>query len=390
VSVRAVFALAILAAAVAPAAAAQERPNITRQIRQNQQRLEEIREERRQIENEINRLRGQAQTLGTELVNLERQKAVTGRLVNELDRQIGSLISELDTVTIELMMTQDALAEKQAVLEARLVEIYKRGPLWVFEVLLAAETFGDLLSRYKYLYLVSRQDRALTQEIGELRDRVSQRRGELVTVYDELDRQRDDRERELGRYVSLEQRRQRALRDTRASAAAAAERLTALARDEQRLTDVITALERERTRNPAAAGTISDGSIGSLEWPVDGRVIYRFGRQAGPDDTAIRQHGIGIAVPVGTPVRSVAGGVVQHAGPFGTYGPTVLLDHGGGYYTLYLYLSRIDVGVEATVVPGQVVGLSGGAGSDEGPHIEFQIRGQGGIALDPETWLRRR
>lgn len=388
-SARALLTLAILTA-VAPAVGAQERANVTRQIRENQQRLEAIREERRQIESEINRLRGQAQTIGTELENLERQQAVTGRIVNELDRQIGSLTSELDTVTFELMMTQDALAEKQAVLEARLVEVYKRGSLWVFEVLLAAESFGDLLSRYKYLYLVTRQDQALTQEIEELRDRVGQRRRELVMVFRELDRQREDRERELSRYVSLEQRRQRALSRTRASAEAAAQRLTALARDEQRVTDIITALERERTRNPSGAGTITDGSIGTLDWPVDGRVIYRFGRQAGPDNTAIRQHGIGIAVPVGTPVRAVAGGVVQHAGPFGTYGPTVLVDHGGGYYTLYLYLSRIDVGVDATIVPRQVVGLSGGAGSDEGPHIEFQIRGQGGIALDPQTWLRRR
>jgi septal ring factor EnvC (AmiA/AmiB activator) len=390
VSGKAVLTLALLTAAVAPTAGAQERTSVTRQIRENQQRLEQIREERRQIENEINRLRGQAQTIGTELENLERQKAVTGRIVNELDRQIGSLTSELDKVTFELMMTQDALAAKQAILEARLAEIYKRGPLWVFEVLLAAESFGDLLNRYKYLYLVSRQDRALTQEIAELGDRVGLRRRELVTVYGELDRQRSDRERELSRYVSLEQRRQRALQNTRASAAAAAERLTALARDEQRLTDIITALERERARNPATAGSITEASIGTLEWPVDGRVLYRFGRQAGPDDTAVRQHGVGIAVPVGTPVRSVAAGVVQHAGPFGTYGPTVLLDHGGGYYTLYLYLSRIDVGVDAPVAPRQVVGLSGGAGSDEGPHIEFQIRGQGGIALDPETWLRRR
>jgi septal ring factor EnvC (AmiA/AmiB activator) len=381
--------LAVVAAVTCPVRA-QERPTVTQRIRQNQERLSDIRQERTEIERQINRLRGQAQTIGTELVNIERQKSVTGRLVNELDRQIGSLSAELDTVTFELMMAQDALSEKHAILEARLVEIYKRGTLWVFEVLLAAESFGDLLSRYKYLYLVSRQDRALAQQIEELRNRVAQRRNELVTVHGELGRQRDDRERELTRYVSLEHRRQRALQNTRASERAAAERLTALAQDEARLADIITALERERARSPVGTATITNASIGTLDWPVEGTVVYRFGRQAGRDNTAVRQHGIGIAVPLGTPVRAVAGGVVQHAGPFGTYGPTVLLEHGGGYYTLYLYLSRIDVAVGADVVAGQNVGLSGGAGSDDGPHIEFQIRGQGGIALDPQTWLKRR
>ncbi|MGD8727280.1 MAG: peptidoglycan DD-metalloendopeptidase family protein, partial [Gemmatimonadales bacterium] len=176
-----------------------------------------------------------------------------------------------------------------------------------------------------------------------------------------------------------------------ASQQAAATRLDSLARDEERLNGLIARLEAEAARTGTTGpGTIVEGSMGSLDWPVEGEVLYRFGRQAGPDDTVIRQNGIGIRAPVGTPVRAVASGTVQHAGPFGTYGQTVLLDHGGGYYTLYLYLSRVNVQVGGVVEMGQTVGLSGGANSDEGPHLEFQIRGQGGIALDPELWLRRR
>jgi septal ring factor EnvC (AmiA/AmiB activator) len=382
---RTIFCLGLALALTAPASA--QRPNVNQRIRENQNRLESIREERTRLEQQLSQLRGRAYTIGTELENIERQKAVTGRIVNELDRQIGTLGGELDTVTVELIITEDALAETQAILEARLVEIYKRGPLWIFEVLLAAESFGDLLSRYKYLYLVSRQDRALTQEVEDLRNRVAARRRELVTVHGELERQRSSRENELGRFLSLERQRQRALRDTRSSEQIATQRLDVLAQDEERLLGIIAALERERTRSPVADATITDASVGRLAWPVEGDILYRFGRQAGPDNTAIRQHGLGIAVAIGTPVRAVAGGIVQHAGPFGTYGPTVLVEHGGGYYTLYLYLSRVDVTVGATVANGTVVGLSGGANSDEGPHIEFQIRGKGGIALDPLNWL---
>jgi septal ring factor EnvC (AmiA/AmiB activator) len=375
--------LALVLAAPAHA----QRPNINERIRENQNRLEGIREERTRLEQQLSQLRGRAYTIGTELENIERQKSVTNRLVNELDRQIGNLGGELDTVTVELIITEDALAETQAILEARLAEIYKRGPLWIFEVLLAAESFGDLLSRYKYLYLVSRQDRALAQEVEELRNRVAARRRELVVVHGELARQRSSRENELDRYLTLERQRQRALRDTRSTEQVTAQRLDALAQDEERLLGIIASLERERTRSPVIDATITDASVGRLAWPVDGGILYRFGRQAGPDNTAIRQHGLGIGVPVGTPVRAVAGGVVQHAGPFGTYGPTVLIEHGGGYYTLYLYLSRVDVAVGAAVAAGTTVGLSGGANSDEGPHIEFQIRGKGGIALDPQNWL---
>ena len=64
------------------------------------------------------------------------------------------------------------------------------------------------------------------------------------------------------------------------------------------------------------------------------------------------------------------------------------MNHGGGFYTIYLYLSRIDVKNNQAITKGQVIGLSGGASSQEGPHIEFQIRGEGGIALDPVNWLK--
>ena len=289
-----------------------------------------------------------------------------------------------------MLSAEDAWAEKHAILEKRLAEIYKRGDLWIFEVLLAAESFGDLVSRYKYLYLVTVQDRALTQSIEDLRRRVAVRRRELVVGHRELGRQRDERGLELDRYVSLERRRERALRDTRTSQQRASERLNVLAQDEQRLNDVLAALERERLRaGVGSPGTISGAALGTLDWPLNGRLLYEFGRQPGPDNTTIRRHGVGISAPVGTEVRAVAAGTIQHAGPFGTYGPTVILDHGGGYYTLYLYLSRLNVVAGTAASRGQLLGLSGGATSDTGPHIEFQIR-ERGIALDPELWLRRR
>ncbi len=134
---------------------------------------------------------------------------------------------------------------------------------------------------------------------------------------------------------------------------------------------------------------MSEADRGALDWPADGPVIYEFGRAPGPDDTRTRRDGIGIGLPVGTPVRAIASGAVRHAGPLGTYGAVVLLDHGAGFNTLYLFLSRLDVSDGAWVERGDVIGSSGGASSDAGPHVELQIR-QGGIALDPMIWLKPR
>jgi septal ring factor EnvC (AmiA/AmiB activator) len=364
---------------------------VDRQLRANQARLDSIRREREQLEAELERLRGRAHNLATELANVERQVAATNRLVNELDRQIGTLGASLDTVTLELALTEDALAEKRAILRRRVAEIYKRGPLWTFQVLLAAESFGDLLSRYKYLYLVSRQDRALVGAVEELRRRIVAQRGQLLRIRQELAARREERATELSRYQRLEQRYQRSLRETRASERAAAARVDSLARAAERLNQVIAALERARRSSPTGAAgpsTITSSDLGKLDWPASGELVYRFGTYRLPNNTTVRQNGIGIRMPVGSPVRAVAAGSVALARPLNTYGPTVMLDHGGGFYTLYLYLSKLEVREGQHLAAGQVLGLSGGETSAEGPHIEFQIRGQGGIALDPLNWLK--
>lgn len=347
------------------------------------------------MEQELDRLRTQAHSLTDELANIERQKETTNRIVNELDRQINGLSSQIDRTTVDLLLAQDALAQKRAVLERRLVDIYQRGPLYGYQVLLAAESFGDLLSRYKYLYLVSRQDRLLANDMSKLQRRIARERQTLVDGRDALGRRKTERTEELDRYLALEHARQASLKETRRSAREAQQRLSQLERDEKGLNDRIVALERARREALArgavtAAAAITTADLGQLDWPAEGRIIYQFGTASGPNNTRIPWHGIGIAAPVGAPVRAIAAGSVSLAGPLGTYLTSVLLDHGGGYYSFYGYLADATVTQGERVAKGEVIGHVGGESSDQGPHLHFEIRGQGGIALDPINWLKSR
>jgi septal ring factor EnvC (AmiA/AmiB activator) len=371
-----------------------QRPTYQEQVQENQRRLEGIRRERSEVEQELARLRTAAHSLSDEIANIERQKNSTNRIVNELDRQIAGLGLQIDQITVDLLLAQDALLEKRAVLERRLVDIYKRGPLYSWQVLFTAESFGDLLSRYKYLYLVSRQDRLLANDMHKLRDRVARQRQLLVDARETLTRRRRERTVELDRYLALERERQTNLSNTRRSARQAEQRLSQLDRDEKGLNDRIEALERARREAEARGaasgpGAISTADLGALDWPVDGLIIYPFGTTVGPNNTRIPRHGIGIKAAVGAPVRAVAPGTVSLAGPLGLYLTSVLIDHGGGYYTFYAYLNDATVRQGERVARGQLIGHVGGEASDEGPHLHFEIRGQGGIALDPANWLRR-
>ncbi len=389
------FVLAVISLPASPIPLPAQRPQpLEQQLQDNQHRLEDIRRERSAVEQELEQLRSQAHSLADELSNIERQKETTNRIVNELDRQIAGLSRQIDQITVDLILAQDALEDKRAVLDRRLVDIYKRGPLYAYQVLLVAESFGDLLSRYKYLYLVSRQDRLLANDMFKLRDRIARERQALLNARDALARRKAERTEELQRYLSIERAHQASLRETRRSSRAAAQRLSELERNERTLNDRIAALERAR-REAEARGTalgaaaITTADIGRLEWPVQGRILYQFGTATGPNNTRLPWHGVGIAAPAGTPVRAVAGGTVSLAGPLGTYLTSVLVDHGGGYYTFYGYLRDAAVTQGERVAKGQVLGHVGGESSDQGPHLHFEIRGQGGIALDPVNWLKQ-
>jgi septal ring factor EnvC (AmiA/AmiB activator) len=388
--------LAAALAAAAPLAAQQPSPQeADTALANSQQRLLEIRRERERLQNEMERLRSRVHSLSSEVQNIQQQVRTTGRIVSELDLQIAAMGSQIQRKTADLIIAQDALAEKQAILQHRLVEISKRGPLYAAQVLLSAESFGDLLSRYKYLYLVSRQDRQLVADVSALRDSAAHGRDVLLTLQNMLSNRRDERAQENQRYRQLERQSEQSLREAQQQTEQTRQHLADLQRAEARINAFIAGLEARRraeaSRGVATApARIRTSDLGQLDWPVEGDILYRFGRQQLPNNTTIRWNGIGIAVAAGTPVHAIADGTVRWAQPVGTYGPSVVIDHGGGFYSVYGYLSRIGVRTGQAVTKGQVIGLSGGENSDQGPHVHFEIRGEGGQALDPITWLRRR
>jgi murein DD-endopeptidase MepM/ murein hydrolase activator NlpD len=89
-------------------------------------------------------------------------------------------------------------------------------------------------------------------------------------------------------------------------------------------------------------------------------------------------------------VKAVESGKVRLVGQFGTYGLTVVLEHGNGYYSVYSHLQSAEVQLSAAVSQGQTIGTVGGENSDYGPHLHFEIRGENQVALNPVDWLRKR
>jgi septal ring factor EnvC (AmiA/AmiB activator) len=383
--------------ALSPIAATAQTTDLQREIIESQRRLEQIREERARLMREVGDVRNRVVDVAADLSNVERRLSASRSVLAEVRFQSDATAVQIRDTQGELIRSQDRLAASQAVLDRRLRDIYKMGPLQTVQVLIGARSFTDLLNRYRYLQRIAAFDRSLVERVRELESDLTTQNDDLQDRMALLGSLRQDRVSEVVQLQAVESERQAALRQYRAREQSTVSRLEELEGDESRLTNLIDDLEtrrRELEARARAGATIAPEDAGTLDWPLEGDVIYRFGRAPQANGTVLRWNGIGIASPTGAPVRAVKAGRVVLAGPFEGYGPSVMLSHGNGFYTLYLYLEETGVVEGRDVVAGQVVGTVGGADTPEGPHLEFQIRapleGASPRAQDPLQWLRPR
>jgi septal ring factor EnvC (AmiA/AmiB activator) len=388
---------ALLVAATPPMPIRAQDPDLSREIRDSQRRLEQIREERARLERDIGDYRNRVRNAAEELANVERRLSASRSVLAEVEFQSETTSEQVQITTRDLLLSQENLAASQAVLNRRLRDIYKMGPARTIQVLLGARSFTDLLNRYRYLQRIASFDRALVERVRNLEAELVEQNAALQERMALLGSLRQDRLSEVAELRAVEREHQTTLQQYRAREQTASTRIDELEADESRMTNLLDELERRRlemeARRRAGGATLSEEDAGSLEWPVDGDLIYRFGPNRRANGTVIRWNGVGISAPTGTPVMAVRDGTVAYAGPFEGYGPTVILGHGDGFYTLYMYLEEIGVVEGRTVSAGQVVGTVGGGDTPEGPHMEFQIRmpSDGGTpAQDPLRWLRPR
>ncbi|HFC8536589.1 TPA: peptidoglycan DD-metalloendopeptidase family protein [Neisseria bacilliformis] len=144
----------------------------------------------------------------------------------------------------------------------------------------------------------------------------------------------------------------------------------------------LTAEDRALQGEYADNGNLFSKMQGRLPHPASGAVSGRFGQARGGGGV---WHGQLFATAP-APVRSVAAGTVAYAGNLGeNYGNTVVVDHGGGYTTIYTGLSAVSAANGASVREGSMLGTSGSAFGEQGLYFEIRYRQR---AMNPAAWLR--
>jgi septal ring factor EnvC (AmiA/AmiB activator) len=127
---------------------------------------------------------------------------------------------------------------------------------------------------------------------------------------------------------------------------------------------------------------------GRMSLPVRGEIIESFGRHKHPEFNSYTfSNGLSIAAGMGTEIRSIYDGNVIFADYLKGYGNMVIIDHGGGYISLYAHAGRILKKVGAEVGRNEAVATVGDMDSARGPMLYFEIRHEK-KPVDPAGWVR--
>ena len=195
--------------------------------------------------------------------------------------------------------------------------------------------------------------------------------------------ERDGRRREY-------EEKKAALEETQLKVAASARRAKELEESAKAMASLLDKLGKAgKYRKPGPIARL-DRPLHSLAWPVAGKIHRPFGRERDPQlGTWTVRQGVTFASAPGAPVSAIAPGSVIFAGPFRSYGKVVIVDHGGGFFSVYGELGSINKDKGEAVRAGERLASAGEAKDGDGGRVYLEIR-RGTDALDPAEWLEKK
>ena len=344
----------------------------------------------------------------------DREKSEIERL-NEIDEEISLVRNLIYRLRREEKIKEKSITQAEVTIEKkesehtslvnryakRVTHTYKKGRLSDLEKLLDAKSWRQAVYRAKYIKFISGHDRSLADEIRRNLVEIETKR--TVMERELIDIRKIDEEK-LSRKKWLEQRRRvrnkelgNLKRDRQKMSVALNQRKKAA----QQMESIISHLERERVARIAELerrrkemellGSVPFKELkGKLPWPIEGKVISRFGTYQNPNlKTVTENTGIDIHGSEGTEVRSIYDGIVTTVTYIRGYGNTVILDHGDGFYSVYTHVMDVEVEENSYVNARDIIAHVGDSGSLEGTKLHFEIWGNKD-KLNPELWLKKR
>lgn len=368
--------------------------------------LTELQQEQAKLEQEQEENDAKLASLKADQSKQQEYKDALDAQMQNLQSQIDGLNTQINGLDASIEEKNTAIAEKQKnidedveTLKERLCAIYMMGDASTLEILLQSESVIDMAQKVELLNIITEHDTKLIAQLTADMESIADEKAEIESEKEQVAAARTELESKGSELASVQAEAERVLEELNQSVASvqaesdriAEEKAQASAEIDQWWKDYYAQLAAQNNSSSGSSGGSSSGSIGSggyvstgnFTWPVPGFTNISCGYSSG--HKAIDISGGGRTI-YGTPIVAADSGKVVTATYHYSYGNYVMIDHGGGYSTLYAHASSLAVSVGQTVTKGQTIAYVGSTGNSTGPHLHFEVRVNGN-RQNPFNWF---
>ena len=356
------------------------------------------------LKSEIKKLRSKVKTAESRerstvnrITSLDKEITLTGKLINSLKNEEEKTRLKILQLRNDILENENKLDQLRTRYEKRVMNSYLKGSLTELEKVFSSTTWRQAIYRTYYLKIISDIEKKMVKNIEKLLVDISRQKVELEVVLRNNINLKRDKEGQISSYRTMRIDREKELNRLRSDKKALSTYINEKEAGIKQLENIIKRVLEDKARferelrirqQQEALRTKSFASLKSqLPWPAEGRIITKFGRQWNSKlKTTTENPGIDIKGKPGSPIRTVLGGVVTTITYIRGYGTTIIIDHGGGFYTVYSHVANIQTNVDSQVRNGDVIAYMGDSGSINGSKLHFEIWGKG-QKLNPEEWL---
>lgn len=360
---------------------------IEKQLKQLQKQLDQATASKKKAEQDAKALTAQKQATKAELDQLLKEIDKAANDLDQTQAQIDAAEDKLMKTTQELEDAEQERQKRDELLQSRIRLMYTNGAVSYLDVLLSSTSFSDFVSRFDALQSIMKQDKqVLTQSeeykaiVADKKQQVESELSDVKTLYDEL----------AQRKATLEVNEQ-TKEDLIAKLDQKIEETDDISEEaEKQLMDLAKQISKKLAEKNAIKNYYKGGKLGlplRASYVISSPFGYRTHPVTGQKNKL--HTGMDMAVPQGTPVYAAESGVVIVAQAVNGYGNCIIIDHGGGLWTLYGHLKPGGILVKngETVKRGDKIGLVGMTGTATGYHLHFEVR-KNGTAVDPAPYLK--
>lgn len=368
--------------------------------------LTELQQEQAKLEQEQEENDAKLASLKADQSKQQEYKDALDAQMQNLQSQIDGLNTQINGLDASIEEKNTAIAEKQKnidedveTLKERLCAIYMMGDASTLEILLQSESVIDMAQKVELLNIITEHDTKLIAQLTADMESIADEKAEIESEKEQVAAARTELESKGSELASVQAEAERVLEELNQSVASvqaesdriAEEKAQASAEIDQWWKDYYAQLAAQNNSSSGSSGGSSSGSIGSggyvstgnFTWPVPGFTNISCGYSSG--HKAIDISGGGRTI-YGTPIVAADSGKVVTATYHYSYGNYVMIDHGGGYSTLYAHASSLAVSAGQTVTKGQTIAYVGSTGNSTGPHLHFEVR-VNGVRQNPFNWF---